>query len=243
MKAVINLLLLLSILINFSCSHEEEKYPISKPYWDYTDYGAAIWELNNAQDEKLPTYDDPETAPILKKILDRSNYEVVLNDNSLGKKYKNELASKYWDNLKNLSEPYSQLNRQDHYLYEKEFILTTKFFLGFQPVYFESYIELARETAEDMESVQPNIDSNVQILFDNYTNYLDYFNFETRFSEQGITSLGEGLSEYFIPLANNYPEFSKKIWLQKVIKLQSKVKSVAALNELSKLQQVIAPQE
>ena len=243
MKAVIKLLLLLSILVNISCSQEEEKYPLSKPYWDYTDYGAAIWELNNSKEEKLPTYDDPETTPILKKILDPSNYEVVLNDNSLGKKYKNELANKYWDNLKKLSEPYSQLDRQDHYLYEKEFILTTKFFLGFQPVYFESYIELAKETAEDMESIQPNINSNIQILFDNYTNYLEYFNYEARFSTQGITSLGEGLSEYFIPLAKKYPRFSKKIWLQKVIKLQAKVKSVAALNELSKLQEAIASEE
>jgi len=225
MRITSNIFILGLATFFFSCN-SEERFPVSKQYWDFQDYGSVLWEINRMGDEKLPTMDDSEYSAVFKKMIDPINYKVALDDDQLGSKYKNELAKKYFNNLKGLSEPYSKQNRQDKYLYEKEFILTSQFFLGFQPYYFDTYIDLVKETSEDAgsTSVKSNVTDNVNILFNNYSNYLDFIKYESSFSDDGLALISKGITTYFIPLLDKFPEHGY-LWRSKAINLKNKTKS------------------
>ena len=66
-----NIFLLFLCFLILSCNeNEEHAFPIEKRFWNIKDYKAANLELNYGYetDEKLPSFDDPETSIIVKKI-------------------------------------------------------------------------------------------------------------------------------------------------------------------------------
>jgi len=65
-----------------SCAEERHSFPTEKRFWDTSDYRAANLELNYGykSDEKLPSFDDPETRIIVEKLVDHENYKVILEE-------------------------------------------------------------------------------------------------------------------------------------------------------------------
>ena len=68
-KIRIILFALISVTLT-SCTTEKHEFPIDKRYWDLNDYDKVVLELNYGYeaDEKLPTFDDPQTRIIVEKL-------------------------------------------------------------------------------------------------------------------------------------------------------------------------------
>lgn len=192
-----------------SCKTEKHKFPVDKRYWDTKDYQIAILELRYGykDDERLPTFDNPENRIIVEKLTDDQNYKMVLNDKELGIKHKNEVAKEFFNRYKEMSQIYTERDRRDHYLYDKEMLAVEHFGLGLQLKYFKLGNDQIQENADDPNSsfVKNNINSNVNSLIKNYLLYLDEINNEDAFTDEGKSKFAEGIDKYFSELIEIYP--------------------------------------
>ncbi|UUV21675.1 hypothetical protein [Paenimyroides aestuarii] len=210
MKGIKNLTLALVVLTVLSCNKENNVFPTDKRYWDINDYNKVVRELNYGyeKDDMLPTFDDPNTKIIVEKLTDKQNFNIVLEDNELGLKHRNEIAEKFFNEWKNMTTIYNVLDRKDQYLYEDEMLAVWHFGLELQLKYFKLGNEQVEESADDPNAprVKSNINSNVNTLIKNYLIYLDEINNEDAFSEAGKSKLAQGIDNYFPKLINLYPE-------------------------------------
>ncbi|MGV6831225.1 MAG: hypothetical protein ACWA5P_06650 [bacterium] len=196
------------------CAEEETKFPIDKRYWDLNDYDKAVLELNYGykSDDKLPSFDDPETSMIVKKLTDQQNFEIILSDEELGIKYRNEIAQKFFNEWKNMTNIYDAMDRRDKYLYDEEMLAVWHFGLRLQLRYFKLGNDEIKENADDPNSsgVVNSINSNIRTLVNNYMIYLDQINNEKAFTESGKNKLAEGIDKYFHELIALYPNANYK---------------------------------
>ncbi|WP_299680356.1 hypothetical protein [uncultured Dokdonia sp.] len=232
---------LISITL-INCKTEKHEFPTDKRYWDLNDYDKVVFELNYGYetDEKLPAFDDPQTRIIIEKLTDQQNFKIVLDDNELGLKHRNEVAEKFFEEWKNMNKIYSALDRKDQYLYDIEMLTVWHFGLSLQLKYFKLGNDQIKENADDPNSlrVKNNIKSNINTLISNYLIYLDEINNEKAFTEEGKAKLAEGINKYFIELIELYPNAKYSGMKNKAELMHKKSKSdkiKSSLNVIIKL--------
>lgn len=193
-----------------NCESEKHKFPLDKRYWDINDYDDAILELRFGykNDEKKPTFDNPEQRLIVQKLTDEQNFKIVLGDNELGLKHRNEVATEFFSHWRDMNQIYQATDRKDKYLYDIEMLAIWHYGLSLQLDYFKLGNEEIKESADDPNSsrVKNNINSNIATLIGNYIIYLDEINDENAFTEKGKNKLAEGIDKYFSQLIELYPD-------------------------------------
>jgi hypothetical protein len=233
-----------------NCKTEEHEFPLEKRYWDTADYDKAVLELRFGykDDEKKPTFDNPETRLIVEKLTDHQNYKVVLDDEELGIKHRNDVATAFFNEWKDMNQIYNATDRKDKYLYDKEMLAVWQFGLGLQLKYFKLGNDQIKEDADDPNSsrVKNNLNSNVSTLIKNYLIYLDEINNEDAFTEEGKTKLAEGIDTYFSELIELYPNANYSGMENKAELMLKKSESQIIKSSLTKLIELInskKPQE
>lgn len=238
-----NLLIVLSILFFATSCKTENKFPTEKKYWDTDDYDNVVRELRfgTKPDEKLPTFDDAETKIIVEKLTDQENFKVILDDKELGLKHKNEIGEKFFKIWQDMNEIYSQIDRKDIYVYEKERIEVFNFGLALQLRYFKLGNDEIKQKSDDPNAgnVKETVNSNVNTLIKNYMFYLDEINNEKSYSNVGLDLIAEGIDKYFTDLVNLYPNSYYDDLKEKIVLLSNKTKSENIKNSLLKLQKLI----
>lgn len=226
-----------------NCKTEEHKFPIDKRYWDVKDYDNAVRELRFGyeNDEKLPTFDNPQKRIIVEKLTDEQNYKIVLADNKLGLEYRSELATKFFDEWQDMTRIYTEKNRQDEYLYGKEMLAVHHFGLGLQLQYFKLGNQLIKKKADNPNSTSTkrNLNSNISVLIDNYLIYMDLIDSEESFSKEEKSMLAKGIDEYFTRLVNLYPEANYSGMKRKAELMMKKTQSDKIKNSLDNLIELI----
>mgnify|MGYP003683249515 CR=1 FL=1 len=240
------LLVIITGIMLTNCGNEE-RFPLNKRYWTVDDYTSVISELRYGykDDDKLPTLNNPETRRIVEKFTDEQNFLVVLEDEELGLKYKNQVAEDFFMKWKLMIDIYNQLDRKDKYVYELEMLATYHFGLSLQLQYFGLGNEDIRESADDPESsyTKSSINSNVRTLINNYIIYLDLVNEENRFSEEGHKSYAKGITKYFMKLVSLYPDADYKKMERKVDLMLNKTKVPVIESALTQLKKAITTTE
>lgn len=226
-----------------NCSSDKHQIPVDKRYWDINDYDKIVRELRFGyeNDEKLPTFDDPNTRTIVEKLTDEENYKVVLDDNELGLNHRNEIAGKFFNEWQDMNHIYVATDRKDQYLYGKENLAVWHFGLGLQLKYFKLGNDVIKEDADDPNSagVKNTINTNVVYLIKNYLIYLDMINHEEAFSEEGKAMLAEGINTYFPQLIALYPDANYGGMRNKAELMLKKSNSDEIKSSLNKLIQLI----
>lgn len=221
-------------LILTSCKTEKHEFLIDKRYWDTNDYHNAILELRFGydDDEKKPTFDNPEKRIVIEKLTDEQNFKIILNDKELGLKHRNNVATEFFNHWKDMHVIYQATDRKDQYLYDKEMLAVWHYGLSLQLVYFQLGNDQIKESADDpnASTVKSTINSNIETLISNYTIYLDEINNENAFTEEGKTKFVKGIDNYFSTLIAlysdaNYNEMKKKAELMLKKSQSSKIKS------------------
>lgn len=237
------ILLALVCLTLTNCETEEHEFPLDKRYWDTNDYDKAILELRFGYeiDEKKPTFDNPEKRLVVQKLTDVQNFKIVLNDNELGLKHRNNVAKKFFNHWKDMQDIYQATDRKDKYLYDKEMLAVWQYGLSLQLDYFKLGNDKIKESADDPNSsrVKNNINSNVGTLISNYTIYLDEINNENEFTEEGKIKLAEGIDEYFSKLIALYPDANYNGMKNKSELMLKKSQSNKIKSSLTKLIELI----
>ena len=225
-----------------SCK-EENKFPLEKKYWDITDYDNVIREIKygTKPDEKLPTFDNPETKLLVEKLTDEENFKVVLDDNALGLKHRNEIAQQFFEKWKDMNSIYNEIDRTDKYVYEKEYIEVFNFGLELQLKYFKLGNDEIIEKSDDPKSLSVinTVDSNTGTLVNNMIIYLDEINNEKSYTNVGLDLIASGIDKNFIDLINTYPNFNYENLLEKVNLMLKKTKSENIKQSLTKLKNFI----
>ena len=226
-----------------NCNSEKHEFPLDKRYWDLNDYDKAVLELNYGyeSDEKLPTFDNPETRIIVEKLTDQQNFKVVLDDNELGIKHRNKVAEEFFREWKDMTNIYDATDRRDQYLYDKEMLAVWHFGLGLQLKYFKLGNDQIIENADDPNSsrVKNDINSNVRTLIKNYLIYLDKINNENAFTEEGKAKFANGIDKYYFELIGVYPEANYSGMKSKAELMFKKSKSDKIKSSLTKLIELI----
>lgn len=205
-----HVLLIIFCVVLTNCKTEEHEFPLDKRYWDLNDYDKVILELrfDYKDDERKPTFDNPEQRIIVEKLTDEQNFKIVLKDTELGLKHRNNVATKFFEHWKDMHQIYQATDRKDNYVYDIEMLAVWQFGLGLQLDYFKLGNDEIKESADDPNSprVRNRIKSNVNILIDNYTIYLDEINNEKSFSEKGKSKYAQGIDKYFSQLIELNPD-------------------------------------
>ncbi|OBQ51994.1 hypothetical protein JJL45_02780 [Tamlana sp. s12] len=220
-------------------TEEDHEYPINKRYWDVDDYDKAILELRFGyeNDEKKPTFSNPEGRVVVEKLTDQQNFLVVLRDNELGLKHRNDVASEFFKHWQDMQQIYTATDRKDKYVYDMEMLAVWQYGLGLQLDYFSLGNEQIKESADDPNStsLKRRVDSNIKILINNYIIYLDEINDEKSFSEAGKAKLAEGIDVYFSKLIALYPNGDYSGMKKKAELMLNKSESKEIKSSLNKL--------
>jgi hypothetical protein len=233
-------ILILLIAIGFAnCAEEKHKFPIEKRFWDLNDYDKAILDLRFGylNDEKKPTFDDPEQRIIVKKLTDEQNFKVVLDDTELGLKHKNKVATEFFSHWKDMSSIYQERDRKDMYVYGKEMLAVWQFGLGLQLRYFKLGNDEIIEGSDDPNSkeIRNLVNSNVNTLTTNYTYYLSLVNEEKSLTKKEQDIYANGISKYFTDLVELYPNAKYDSLKEKASLMLNKTESNSIKSALTKL--------
>ncbi|AUP80050.1 hypothetical protein [Flavivirga eckloniae] len=230
-----------------NCETEKHKFPINKRYWDTNDYDEVILELRFGyeDDEKKPTFDNPEQRIIVEKLTDEQNYKIVLDDNELGLNHRNSVATEFFEHWKDMTQIYQATDRKDKYLYDKEMLAVWHFGLGLQLKYFKLGNDRIIENADDPNSlsIKNIINSNVKTIINNYIIYLDEINNEDAFTEDGKNKLAGGIDKYFSELITLYPDANYSGMKKKAELMLNKSQSDKVKASLNKLIELINSKE
>lgn len=242
MKKIKSLLLVFIVTLT-SCETKKQKFPIDKRFWTPNDYVTVVRQLKYGYkpDQKLPSFNDPETRIIVEKLTDQQNFKVVLTDSELGLNYKNDFASSFFDRWRDMNGIYKAVDKKDKYLYEKELLYVWHFGLKLQLYYFKLGNDKIIQEADDPESreTKNNVLSNANTLIDNFSIYLDEINREKYFSESGLKLLAEGIDLYFTELVNLYPKGDYSKMITKIDLMLKKSNSGTIKVSLNKLKELI----
>ncbi|MBC2845184.1 hypothetical protein [Winogradskyella flava] len=237
-------ILIALVLITFTnCKTEKNEYPLDKRYWDTKDYKDVILNLRFGyeDDEKKPTFDNPEQRIIVEKLTDEHNFKIVLKDNELGIKHRNAVATEFFERWKDMHQIYQATDRKDMYVYDIEMLAVWQYGLSLQLDYFKLGNEEILESADDPNSarVKNVINSNIRTLIDNYVIYLDEIKEEKAFSDKGKTKLADGIDKYFTQLIELYPDANYSGMKKKAELMFKKSESDKIKSSLTKLIELI----
>jgi hypothetical protein len=235
---IIGLLAVFGIIV--SCGSKlPDNYHMDKKYWDVSDYDAALRYMKYYLDEEegLPRLSDPLTAPVFKKLVDKQNVSVVLEDDYLGLKYRDDVADGYWDASKDILKLYQVLDIQDKYVYPIELVKAMDFFLHTQLLYFKIGNQKMLNDIVDPndKEVKRLVRRNQQTIVNNFNNNLDFLAKEDVFSSEALNDLAVVISNQYSQLLidnpnSNYSEMKRTIGL-----LIEKCESDSIGRELNKL--------
>jgi hypothetical protein len=222
---------------------EESKFPLDKKYWDVADYDNVIREVKYGTnpEEKLPTFDNPETKLLVEKLTDEENFRVVLDDKHLGLKHRSEVGQQFFDKWRDMVTIYNAIDRTDKYIYEREYLEVYNFGLELQIKYFKLGNDEIIEKADDPNSlsVQNTVNKNTETLVGNMLLYLNEINNEKAYSNVGLDLIANGIDKNFTELINIYPNYNYSGLLEKVNLMLNKTKSENIKQSLTKLKELI----
>ena len=238
------LLIISCFFTNCGGSDKYSGFPMDKKYWTADDYRKVNDEITylNYNKEEFPNLDNPNTTSIFKKIVDTLNFSIVTNDGELGIKHRSEFATSMFDEYRNLLEKYSQLDRQDKYKYPEEVVALFQFGLALQVPYIllgnEKIIKDAdNPQADDVVSITKR---NGQVLISNYNLFLDYINYEDRFTEKALSKYAESMRDYFPRLITQIiPSGDYSAMFERVGNMLKKAKNTLIIQELEKIKSLL----
>lgn len=228
------------VVFSFSgCSTRMDNFPMEKRYWTAEDYDQVITEIRyrTPDGDKFPTSSDPELGPVYRKLIDKENISVVVEDDALGLKHRARFTSAMFDEVRDLVQTYSVMDREDNFIYDGELVEILKFNLFLQLHYFNlGNLEIIQESDEpESHSVQDLLRKNERTIVSNFNIYLDYINREHAFSDEAIRSLAEGIDTYFGQLMMIFPKADVKPIISKATAMAKKAKSEELQSSLNNL--------
>jgi hypothetical protein len=229
MNKVQSLLMVFTFATLFAC---ESRFPVDKRFWDPNDYRKVWHELNyeTPKGEEYPRFSNPETAEVVKKIIDRQNYEVILEDSELGLNYRSEVSQEFFERIRDIIELYGGMDIQDKFVYAEELAEMRNFFLGFQVVYFR----LGNENIANQSDDQSTIRSNEQTVIGNFITFLEDLRREKAYGPYAA-NLGEGIATHFAKLIETFPKGNYTGMLATAKTIQAKVQTPEIKKALSDL--------
>lgn len=222
----------------------ESRFPMEKRFWGPKDYNTVYREIrfHGPKGERYPELKNPETALVFKKIIDRQNFEAVLNDDELGIKHRNTLAEDFFEEYKNFATLYYSMDRQDKFVYGIELVEVSKFGLDLQLLYFKLGNDNILQDADDPNesSVRTLLSSNERTIYNNFNNYLDFVNKENAFNENELLKYCEGIDVSYPKLFETFPKGNINITKNKAELMLKKTKKDIVRNSLEGLLKKIA---
>jgi hypothetical protein len=229
MNKVQSLLMVLIFATLFAC---ESRFPVDKRFWDPNDYRKVWHELNykTPKGEEYPRFSNPETAEVVKKMVDRQNYEIILEDSELGLNYRSEVSQEFFEHIKSIIALYHGMDIQDKFIYAEELAELRKFFLGFQIVYFRIGNENIASQSDDSSTIK----RNEQMIIGNFINYLEDLRREKAYGPYAV-NLAEAISTHFTKLIETFPNGNYAGMLATAKTMQEKVQTPEIKKALSEL--------
>src|SRR5690606_27389081 len=151
---MIKLIQLTLCLVILSSCGQQSRFPLDKRYWDVNDYDQVIFEIEfkTPEGEAYPSLSDPELSPVFNKLVDKENVSVVVTDEALGLRHRSQFAEEMFEQCRDLTKIYSVMDREDKFVYDREFVETLKFMLFVEIHYFKLGNEVILEEADDPNS-------------------------------------------------------------------------------------------
>jgi hypothetical protein len=212
---------------------------MEKPYWDQEDYDNVIREIEfrTPEGERFPTFNDPETSPVINKLISRENVAIVVEDETLGLRHRAQFAQDMFDEYRDLARLYHVMDREDKFVYDLELVEIQKFGLYLEVYYFKlgnDQIIQESDTPDD-PSVQHLVKSNEQIIVKNFNNYLDFVNQEKSFSEESLDRYVAGIKESYDRLLEAFPDADYAPAIEKAQAMEKKALNAGLKSSLNNL--------
>jgi hypothetical protein len=230
---------LLAVQLSNCTSKLSENYHMDKKYWDVSDYGDAIRQLkyNTPKEEGLPRLSDPVTAPVFNKLVDKQNVSVVLSDDKLGLKHRNEIAQKFFKSANEIENIYRVTDIQDKYVYPVELVRAIEFGLYTQLLYFKLGNDEIINNSLNPEAadVKRIIVSNEETLAHNFNLYIEFLKNENAFNDAALAEYGDMIKTYFGRLLKEFPQADYSNIKSTATLIRNKVKSAGIKDALEDL--------
>jgi hypothetical protein len=228
MNKVLSLVAILVCTMLFGC---EPRFPVDKRFWTPEDYKKVWYELHyeTAEGETYPRFSN-EDAEVVRKIVDRQNYEAILEDTELGLRYRTEISEDFFEYIGDIMEIYSGMDVQDKFIYAQELVEIRKFFLGFQIAYFRVGNENIASQSDDRATIR----RNEQTVIGNFNRYLEDLRREKAYGEYAV-NLAEGVTTHFNKLIDTFPNANYSGMLSTAKNIHDKVQTPEIKEALSDL--------
>lgn len=232
------------LVILLGCGNNpNSRFPMEKRFWTPEDYDEVTLQIQyyTPEGERFPELKNPVTSPVFKKMIDRQNFLVVLDDEQLGVRHRNEVASEFFNEYRDLVRIYYSTDRQDKYVYGAELIEILKFGLELQIHYFKLGNEAIISEADDpnASNIRYLVSSNEDTAIKNYNSFLDLVNNESSFNETEIESFAEGIDTYFPKLFEVFPKGNLNITKKKAELMLKKAENERVRKSLDDLLSLI----
>ena len=166
---------------------------------------------------------NPETAMIFRKLVDRENITVVMDDSSLGIRHRSDFSQKMFGEFQNMAKLYSGMDREDKFIYDQELVEIERFGLFLEIKYFKTGNDKIIQEADNTSDVKSVIKDNEQIIISNFNNYLDFINKEKAFSKEALQNYAAGIDESFQVLMETFPNGNYNNMLSKANDMERKI--------------------
>lgn len=229
MSKSLSIITVMSCALLFAC---ESRFPTEKRFWTPEDYEKVWHELNynTPKGEEYPRFSNPETAEVVRKIIDPQNYEAILEDSELGLNYRSEVAEQFFEHIKYIMDFYTGMDVQDKFVYAEELAAMKTFFLGFQIVYFRVGNENIASQSDDRSTIR----RNEQTIIRNFNSYLEGLRREKAYGPYAA-NLSDGITTHFSKLLETFPHGNYKTMLSTAKAMQEKVETPEIKKALSDL--------
>ena len=229
MSKFLTLFTVMSCAMLLAC---ESRFPTEKRFWTPEDYEKVWYELNfkTPDGEEYPRFSNPETAEVVRKIVDPQNYEAILEDSELGLNYRSEVSQKFFEHIRYIMDLYSAMDVQDKFVYAEELAEMKTFSIGFQIVYFRVGNENIASESDDRATIR----KNEQTIIGNFNTYLEGLRREKAYGPYAA-NLAEGITTHFTRLIETFPNANYSGMLATAKSMQGKVETPEIKNALSGL--------
>lgn len=210
-RVTASILLLVSIL-TVGCGGGPklpEAYKMDKRYWGVVDYEEAVREVrywvNDPQG--LPRLSDPLTSPVVKKLIDKENVAVILEDETLGLDFRQEQSEGFFRATNDLTQVYQALDKQDKYFHPKELVELLDLNLYTQLMYFKIGNQAIIKDAVDPESarVKDVVGDNAQTIVGNFNIFISMLTKHDAFGGDALNRYAKVLDQRFSDLISTFP--------------------------------------
>ncbi|SNR16416.1 hypothetical protein [Tenacibaculum jejuense] len=247
MKRCSVFMVLLTAFYFISCSTEKHNFPVNKEYWDVNDYDKVIFDLRYTYEgnETKPTFDNPEQRIVLEKLINPENYKKFLDDAKLDLNQKNQIASEFLSQWKDMNQIYNVTNTNNRYLYGKEMLEIWQFGLGLQLAAFDLKFDQVLANSKNVEDkeLDDKIKPSIKKLIINYDDYLNLAAKENSFFEKEKETYARGIDKYFKELIQVYPDADYDRLLKKAMVMLERAESTTIKKPLKNLIALINAQK